>query len=260
MKRCVNALSIGFLALSAAGCCEPGSGDLVQETRQVDSFDRLSLDVPGTIRINQGPPGPLKITTDDNLIDEVVTRVKGDTLVIETEDDHDCIDPTELTVQVSSEEVRSLVIDGSGDVLLRGAFASDEVELAIDGSGSIAADDLRADRVSLAIDGSGDIDVAVDAAELRSRIDGSGEIRISGTAGEHAIGIDGSGDIDAIALATATTRIEIDGSGNCAVAADQVLEVQIDGSGAVSYCGDPRVDERIDGSGSVSEASRSRCE
>jgi hypothetical protein len=254
------ALLLSAFVLTA--CCEEGSGVVVQETRRVPSFRRVVLDVPGTVRLTQAPTGPLKLRTDDNLIENIRTRVEDDdTLVIDTDDeDCFCVDPTELEVLVSSEEIESLVIDGSGDIDLVGALETDEIELAIDGSGSIAAEQVAADRVALEIDGSGEIDMVVDAASIRSSIDGSGSLRLAGTAAEHVISIDGSGDIDAAALATATTRLDIDGSGECTVAADDQLDVTIDGSGEVAYCGEPRVTESIDGSGAVRRATPARCE
>jgi hypothetical protein len=254
-----TALGLG-LSLIASGCCEEGSGVIVQESRRVPAFRRLTLDLPGTVLLSQGPTSPLKIRTDDNLIDDVLTRLRGDddTLIIEAEDC--CVHPTELTVQVSTEELDSLVIDGSGDVVLRGPFEAGDLSLSIEGSGSIVAEELVADDMVLAIDGSGDMDLELDAGSLRSSIGGSGGYRLSGTAAEHAIRIEGSGDIDAAALQTAATSVDIDGSGDCIVSADERLDVSIEGSGEVAYCGRPQVSEAIDGSGEVSRAADDRCD
>ncbi len=262
-RICVNVISTPLvlgLALIVSACCEEGSGVVVQESRAVPAFRRLTLDVPGTVHVSQGPTTPLKIRTDDNLIDDVLTRIRGDgdTLAIETEDC--CVDPTELTVQVSTEEVEGLVIEGSGDIVVRGAFEAGELSLSIDGSGAITAEQLVADEIALAIDGSGDMDLQVDAGSIRSSIDGSGGYRLSGSAGRHTISIEGSGEIDAAALQTATTSIDIDGSGDCIVAVDEQLDVSIDGSGEVSYCGRPQVNEEIDGSGGVRRATDGRCD
>ncbi len=263
MKLRMNVISTALglgLSLIASGCCEEGSGVVVQESRRVPAFRRLTLDVPGTVQLSQGPTSPLKIRTDDNLIDNVVTRLRGDdeTLAIETEDC--CVNPTELTVQVTTEDVESLVIEGSGDIVLRGAFEAGDLSLSIDGSGSITADQLVADDLALEIDGSGDMDLQLDAGRLRSSIGGSGGYRLSGTAGEHAISIDGSGEIDAAALQTAATSVVIDGSGDCIVSADERLDVSIEGSGDVTYCGRPQVTEEIDGSGEVSRAADGSCD
>lgn len=247
------------LAFAASGCiCEEGSGDVVEESRALPEFTRLRLDVPGRVTMVQGAATPLKIRTDDNLIEEISTSVKDGALVIDNPD-IDCIDPSELEIQVSTEEIRGVTIDGSGDILLPEPIETDEVELAIDGSGTITAAMVRADDVKLDIDGSGEIDLAVDTPRLRSEIDGSGDFILDGVAADHTIVIDGSGEVIATALQTETTRIEIDGSGDCAVAADRDLEVRIDGSGDITYCGDPRLVESIDGSGSVRRASAASC-
>ena len=260
MTHRVMAVVSAALAMLLPACCEEGSGQLVRESRSVDSFSWVHLDVPGSLRLFQGPVTALKVRTDDNLIDRVRTRVHGGSLTVDTDDSEcDCIDPTELVVEVSTPDLRGLRMDGSGDIVLPGPVETDELTLAIDGSGSISAAMVRADDVSLEIDGSGDIDLAVSALALHSRIDGSGHTSIAGEAGEHDISIDGSGDIDAYALSTGTTRVDIGGSGGCAVSAADVLEVTIDGSGDVSYCGQPEVHQSIDGSGGVRRASAASC-
>ncbi|HTE54306.1 MAG TPA: head GIN domain-containing protein [Kofleriaceae bacterium] len=247
------------LAVSVAACCEEGSGVMARETRPVGVWNRLSLDVPGSVRVVQGPATPLRIETDDNLMDRVVTRVRDGELEIGTDDDC-CVDPTRLVVDVSAEEIRGLALDGSGAIVLPKPIDGDSVELSLDGSGSIEVAMIRAGDVSIDIDGSGQVDVVVDADRLRTSIDGSGDTLVAGSAGEHDISIDGSGDVEATSLETGSTRIEIDGSGGCAIAADQQLDVTIDGSGDVAYCGDPRVTQSIDGSGSVHQASASSCD
>jgi hypothetical protein len=254
-RKLVLAILAILPALALAACCEEGSGVMARETRQVESWDRLVLDVPGTVRVVQGPATPLRLHTDDNLIDRVVTRVQDGRLEVRT-DDGCCVEPTALTIEVSTEDVRGLTIDGDGAIVLPKPVDAGSLELSIDGSGSIEAAAIRADRVALDIDGSGELDLVIDAAQISTTIDGSGAVLLAGTAGRHDVSIDGSGDVEASALATGETHIEIDGSGDCAVAADDALVVSIDGSGDVAYCGDPSLTESIDGSGSVHRASR----
>jgi hypothetical protein len=253
-----GAAAAALAALAVSACCREGSGELASETRSVGRFSRVSLDVPGTLRLVQGPSTPLRLRTDDNLMDDVVTTVRGDSLVIKAADG--CVEPTQLVIEVSSEEVRGLAIDGSGDIILPKPIEADDVSIEIDGSGSISAELVQAGDVSIEIDGSGGIDMNVEAERLSSSIDGSGELAIAGTAAEHSISIDGSGDVEASSLTTRRTAIEIDGSGGCAVNAADELRVTIDGSGDVAYCGDPTVRESIDGSGSVRPANPADCD
>jgi hypothetical protein len=246
----MNRLIIGFVgALSA--CCEPGSGVIARESRAVSSFDQLVVDVPARVTLAPGLAGFIKITTDNNLLERIVTEVRDGRLVIDTGDDC-CVDPTELAIALSAPDLRSIEVQGSADVIIGQPTGGPDLSLAIDGSGTILGRvPLAAETASLAIDGSGSIAIDLDVGALDSSIDGSGELRLSGVARDHAIDIDGSGDVFARALATESTSISIDGSGRCEVAVSKRLDVDIDGSGDVQYCGDPEVARRIDGSGSV---------
>jgi hypothetical protein len=257
-RRWVVAAGAAALVLPA-GCCREGSGELASETRSIEQFSRVSLDVPGTLRLVQGPATPLRLRTDDNLMDDLVTTVRDDTLVIKPNDGW-CLEPSQLVVEVSTEEVRGLTIDGSGDVVLPKPIEAGDMSISIDGSGSIEAALIVADDVSIEIDGSGEVDANLEAGQVTTSIDGSGDLVLAGAAADHRISIDGSGDVEASALATERTSIEIDGSGGCAVSATDSLAISIDGSGDVAYCGDPRVNQSIDGSGSVRRASRADCE
>jgi hypothetical protein len=258
MTTSARVIVAALAAVGLAACCEEGSGVMVEEIRPVGTWDRLVLDVPGRVRLVQGAPTPIRLRTDDNLMAQIQTRVRDGRLEVRT-DDGQCVDPTQLTVEVSTEEIRGLAIDGDGAIVLPKPIEAGALALSIDGSGWIEADAITADEVTIDIDGSGDLDLQLDAARLETTIDGSGSILVAGTVGEHSVSIDGSGDVEATGLATGETRIEIDGSGDCAVAAEDVLVVSIDGSGDVAYCGDPDVTESIDGSGSVHRASGSSC-
>jgi hypothetical protein len=241
-----------FVPMIVAGCCIQGSGDIVEESRAIESFEKIRIEVPADLVVSSGETDEVEIRTDDNLMKHIVTKILDSTLVIKS-DVKECLDASTLTIHVSTPQLSELRIEGSSLVQLDGEFASESILLSIDGSGSISAEEpLSADLISVQIDGSGEIALKdIDAIEIRTDIDGSGDVDLAGVAPTQTIEIDGSGEIKADGLETKSTSINIDGSGTCLVQATETLIVHIDGSGEVYYSGSPSVDQSIDGSGTV---------
>lgn len=70
----------GYLFVTNYG--EPGSGISKTVTRELESFDRISLEEFGTLNVSIGDVQQVTITTDDNLVDLVNTTVDNGRLKI----------------------------------------------------------------------------------------------------------------------------------------------------------------------------------
>jgi hypothetical protein len=66
--------------------------------------------------------------------------------------------------------------------------------------------------------------------------------------------LNGSGSLFGFPLQAESCQVDITGSGNCEITANQHLDVSIDGSGSVFYKGNPTIMEDISGSGRVTDA------
>jgi len=220
--------------LAGSGCaayeCEPGSGNVAEETRNVDPFHSVDSRISGDIFVEQGSGSNLKIEAEDNLLPLLETSMENGVLVIRSEK---CIRPLKpIKIYAGMDEVRSLSLSGSGDI-----------------TGTTPID---TENLELAIIGSGDIEMQVNASSLKSLVSGSGNFLLEGDAATHEIEIDGSGDVDALGLRTEVTRVKIDGSGDAKVYTDRELDVEISGSGSVFYWGDPeKFNTQVSGSGKI---------
>ncbi len=85
---------------------------------------------------------------------------------------------------------------------------------------------------------------------------GSGNVRVSDpmSVDQMEVSLLGSGGFFGFSLATSRCQVDIDGSGNCEISANNDLDVVIDGSGSVYYKGSPSIHEDITGSGRVVDA------
>jgi len=158
-----------------------------------------------------GPAASVAVTTDDNILTNIVTTVEGQTLKIKTKHSYNTSLGVKVTITVpalngvavfgsGNIHVAGLKagdlearVTGSGDVVLKGV--ADRLNASITGSGDLRAGDLAAKNVQVAVTGSGD--AAVRATEqLDAKVTGSGNVRYSGNPSQVRHKVTGSGVID----------------------------------------------------------------
>lgn len=256
------------LALSALGCvccgldfatvrlgevgAVRGSGDVVEQVREVSDFSGVELAGIGDLTIRMGDEESLRIEAEDNLLEYIETEVRGGTLRIQTRQGVTLRSQRSIRYYLTARELDRILISGSGDVEASGLKAG-RFSITISGSGNLALGELDADALSVKISGSGDIDVDdLHSGTLEVSILGSGNLGIRGGQVERqTITISGSGDYQARGLESAEAQVSIPGSGAVTLQVRDYLKVGISGSGDVRYVGSPRVDKSVSGSGDV---------
>ncbi len=87
IKRC-SLLWMTLLVLATTACDTferetiDGSGTIVDQTRQVEGFDRIEISGQGQLDISLTGSESLMITADDNLLDLIESTVSGDRLLL----------------------------------------------------------------------------------------------------------------------------------------------------------------------------------
>ncbi|MEW5993789.1 MAG: head GIN domain-containing protein [Candidatus Zixiibacteriota bacterium] len=227
-----------------------GSGDLVTEERDLDTFTEIESEGSMDVRVRPGEKQEVLVRFDDNLIDLIKTEVEGSTLYIHSKGRYRSRHTCRLEITVSALE--RVTTRGSGDIDVSG-FTSDVFDCCTRGSGDISIRDLTCGELRCDIGGSGDIALRNFQGELlECRIDGSGNIDADGLVNEIEIRVSGSGDVDARDLRAKAARVVSRGSGDVRVWAEESLEGSVHGSGDISYYGDPEsVSKDVHGSGSI---------
>lgn len=196
--------------------CIQGSGARKTEARAIAGFTNLEVESCADVVVRIGEPASLQVTTDDNLLQYVVTEVRDGTLVVTTRSGSYSF-RSGLVVEVTTPSLLGVDISGSSDVTVEGLVGS-SFSAAISGSGSIHASGST-DELAALVEGSGDLElfgliaktadvritgsggVQVHATEqLSASISGSGDIRYRGDPRLKGISIAGSGSIQAAKL------------------------------------------------------------
>jgi len=210
-----------------------GGGTVVTESREVASFDRITLAGEGSVIITEGTEASLSIETDDNLLAYIETTVGNGTLTIATESGID-IDPTEGVVyRVTTPRLAGLTLTGAG------SFQMAEHE---------------AERFSVSLSGAGDIDVdRLIADELAVTISGAGSVTVAGEVAHQDITIPGSGSYFAVDLRSRSAAVTTSGVGSATVWVTDELDAELTGVGSIDYYGSPRVTESVSGVGAITD-------
>lgn len=208
-----------------------GSGNVVQERRDVRGFSAVHFAGAGELNIRQGKEESLSIEADDNILPYIRSDVEDGKLMIGFRRGVWVSTSSPIRYTLMVKELDALELSGSGKAHA-GPLRSQDLRIHLSGSGEIRMD-------------------ALDADTLKADISGSGNMEIPGKINLQEIRISGSGRYHAPDLESQSADVTVSGSGDCTIRVDQNLSAHISGSGSVEYYGNPTVNKRVSGSGRV---------
>ncbi|MFQ5966544.1 MAG: GIN domain-containing protein [Acidimicrobiia bacterium] len=184
--------------MTFAGCDVPGvegSGNLVTERREVGSF--IGIEVRGganvELEVDPGLSQSVSVTYDDNLLDNIVTRLEGNTLIVDTEGSFRTTGGTRRFVTVTTDHIEAITTSGGADVTGQGVTESYRLEAS--GGSDVDLLDLRASSVE--IDTSGGTDVLVFASEsITGEASGGSDVSVFGSPATFSVSSSGGADVN----------------------------------------------------------------
>jgi hypothetical protein len=246
-----------------------------RQTKNVDTFTKISFRVPGKLYLRQGSPQKVEIEGKKEVVDETIVKVEGSRLIIGREgkwSNWNFGKGDEVNVYVTVKDIEALNVSGPGDIIGETKIVSSQLSMNVSGSGNLKVEaevsgDMEADvsgsgdlfvngkckRFNSDVSGSGKVNAGVVVADRAEfGISGAGKVEASGSAAEVRVSISGSGKVLASNLETNTCNVRISGSGDVEIAVKNEIDANITGSGSVRYRGEPsKVSSHATGSGSV---------
>ena len=188
----LSLLTLGACSLHF-GAKHTGSGVLGTATRECRTFDEIEALGSIDIVVRIGDTHSVVVTGDDNLIEYVLTEVKGDRLHIRLDNgSYNLNKPLIVTVTLPALEHAQLT--GSGDVSITG-LEQDSISLVVVGSGDVTASG-RVNDLEAHVTGSGDMELrGLRARSVEATVQGSGDLSLTAEEKLNA-SVQGSGDID----------------------------------------------------------------
>jgi len=211
-----------------------GSGVIETQTRELGDFSSVAIRYPGEVVVKQGPDPSVTITADDNLLPQLKTGIRDDSLFIENgEADWDLrVRPTKpVVISITVPELK---------------------ELDFSSAGILTIDHFQGDDLNINISGAGDVNLSeLEFTSLNFRLSGAGSVNADGQVNEIHVRISGFGDFDGSELKAQSAEVIISGAGQAKLWVLEQLDAEISGAGEIEYYGDPEVNKRINGAGTV---------
>ncbi len=214
-----------------------GNGSQELETRQVGTYDAITVSHIFTVYLVSGAEGEIRIEAEGNLMEHILTDVSGGELKIRVERGVQ-LQPSK---EFRDEGIRIWVpVESISEVSASGA------------SDLIGETPLTADRFKVNISGAADAELDIAAEFLRVNLSGASELNLKGSAETLEIEGSGASDLDAYGLTARHVDAELSGSSDADVTANESLKARVSGAGGLSYKGDPpRLESKASGAGHV---------
>lgn len=202
------------LILLASSCSKneiyTGSGNLLSETRDITTFNKVSSEGVITLTITQGDVPSLKVTADDNIIDRVISKVVNNELRLYLADGN--YREIHIDINLVVPELSQIRNYGAGNVTISNLNLTGDLLLENEGSTAIEMSG-SANTLTITNEGSG----PVEAFEFIAR--------------NTFIDIIGSGDCKV--YCTKTLKANIEGSGDVYYKGNPIIDFTVSGSGRV---------------------------
>jgi len=229
MNRIVIAAStVAVFLLSGSFILAERTAD---DLRNLDSFNGIGISIHAEVYYNQGNTHEIKIEGNERDVKDLITKVENGFLQVKYDDWK--IKRSKLIIHITSKELEKVKLSGSANFLANKEVSSDEMEIAVSGSGKVIFSKLQSDEVDTKISGSGGVELA------------------GGSADEVDVKISGSGKLQAEGFNVSEYSVALSGSGNVRINVTDELDAKISGSGKVYYRGNPQVNSVTSGSGKI---------
>lgn len=244
-----------ILSIMAMACMAvTANAEMKEKNIEVREFEKIELYGATKVVYTQGDKCSVTVKGEEEHIDKIEAYSNGQTLSIRQIGDvtisrnigffdflrgiktgfREYTDA--FVVYVTSPDIISVMLTGSGDFESRNHIDTDNMEILLVGSGDIDFDDIICDNITAELRGSGDIDIK----------------KLETIKAEYTV--KGSGDIDVRQQNVRDTRMYLVGSGDIKVNCKNCdnIDATVTGSGDITINGDfKNIKKTIKGSGDI---------
>ena len=224
-----------------------GGPNITRKTLDLPEFNSIYVNSGYTVYLKQSNKQEVTIEVLSEIYDVSEFKVESGTLHINIQKkpkdpnasiwdkiDNFKIAPT-MKVYVSVRDVKTLKINGNGNIISENSIASNDLDLALNGIGTMELD--------------------IKGREVKTSITGAGSITLKGYASTNEISIGGSGNLNAFDCELTYATATISGPGQCEINVTDELKGTVYGNGIIKHKGATKtVTKKEYGQGEVARA------
>jgi hypothetical protein len=213
--------------------------DITTKDVELAEFHTIYLNSGYTVYLKQTNKQEVKVEVLSEIYERTELKVENGVLHINTK-------PAESS---SSKNFLSKVVNPTMNIYISMRRVN---ELMVNGGGMIKAENsINSNNLKLAINGSGSMNMDIKGMQVRSMLTGSGDLTLKGYADNYHVEIGGSGNVKALNFEVLKSEIKLSGDGRCEVHATDNADVTIYGAGTVAVKGAKNLTQKIYGKGKI---------
>jgi hypothetical protein len=210
-----------------------GNGNVQTQDRPVSNFKNVEVGGSAKVYVSQGDHASVKVEVDENLQQFVEVAQEGNRVIVRERSGFNLVPTNELKIFVTAPVYNSIDVSGACDIIGQTKISNPE-------------------DLDMEVSGAGDIQMDVDAPNLKAHISGSGSINMKGQTKTVELELTGAAHAHCFDLLSEETTVDISGAGSAEVFASVKLDATVSGAGSVSYKGNAAtVNQHVSGAGSV---------
>ncbi|WP_321306707.1 head GIN domain-containing protein [Marinifilum fragile] len=225
MKKLLKKMSLTLIALTmvfsstvnAQFWGEKGNGNVKKQDREIGSFSAISSSSGIDVYLRQGDKESVTVEADENLLDLIVTRIKGDELIIKTEDP--IRRAKKLNVYVTFVKVNEISVSSGSDL--------ESSHL------------LKFENLDISVSSGADAKLELQAEDLTCSVSSGADANLSGTANSFYGKASSGSDLRAADLKAKICKAKASSGGDVSVYAIESIEASASSGGDVNYYGNP---------------------
>ncbi|MFT3936276.1 MAG: head GIN domain-containing protein [Chitinophagaceae bacterium] len=240
MKKQFLLLTVMVIILSSCGYMMGkrvnGNGNIKTTEHTVSAFKNVEVSGAIDLYVAQGDTKPVKIETDENLLQYIEIEQQGDRIFIKSRKGYNLKPTNRVKVYVTSPVYSDIDVSGASNITGQTKIVNTE-------------------KISMDVSGAGDINMDVNAPAVSAEVSGAGEVNLKGETKSFDLNLTGAAKAHCYELLSENTKVDISGAGAADVFASIKLEAQVSGAGNVTYKGGAtNVNQQVSGAGSVKKA------
>lgn len=194
-------------------------GPSVKETREVADFDELEISHGIDVFLSMGSEEQLEVEAPEDLLDELVTEVRGGKLKIYYDRSFNWNNGTKIYLQ--AKKLKKINTSGGSDL--------------------VCEDLIKSKNLELEASGGSDIKLEIQAKDLDVKVSGGSDIVLSGEADFLSANSSGGSDLKAFDLIVGKADLEASGGSDINITVEEELDGRASGGADIEYMGNPKI-------------------
>jgi hypothetical protein len=237
-----RSLVVVVVALFAAACGGiGGSGTSKTQTREVAAFHRVEVSGALEVNLTDRDPGSVVVTSDDNLLEHIVTTVEDGVLKVKPKDDTRLFIVSPTSIEVSWKSLNEAGASGASLIRSSAGIVCERVALAVSGASRIELDTVVGNEVVIWASGASHVSLRdVQAPKGEFQLSGASKVDIKGgTLTSYSADISGASHLELGTMAAETAALNVSGASHAKVTATKAVTGTVSGASFVSVRGNP---------------------